>query len=94
MRVDGGAAASDLLMQMQADVSGLKVVRPKNLETTAQGAAFMAGLAVGVWPDVAALAKTWRVERTFAPRMPRAESRRRRALWRRAVDRARGWAVE
>jgi glycerol kinase len=93
MRVDGGAAASDLLMQMQADFSGLKVVRPANLETTAQGAAFMAGLSAGVWPDLAALARTWRIERTFSPRMARTESRRRRALWRRAVERARGWAV-
>jgi len=92
LRVDGGAAASDLLMQLQADLSGVRVTRPENLETTAQGAAFMAGLAVGVWPDLAALAKTWRVERTFTSRMPRAESRRRRALWRRAVERARGWA--
>jgi len=79
-------------MQLQADLSGVRVTRPENLETTAQGAAFMAGLAVGVWPDLTALAKTWRVERTFTSRMPRAESRRRRALWRRAVERARGWA--
>jgi len=57
LRVDGGAAASDLLMQLQADLSGVRVTRPENLETTAQGAAFMAGLAVGVWPDLAALAK-------------------------------------
>ncbi len=93
LRVDGGAAASDLLMQLQADLSGVKVARPENLETTAQGAAFMAGLAVGVWPDVDALTKTWSVERTFAPRMPRPESRKRRALWRRAVERARHWDV-
>ena len=93
LRVDGGAAASDLLMQIQADLSGVRVARPENLETTAQGAAFMAGLAVGVWPDLAALAKTWRVERTFASKMPRRESRRRRALWRRAVERARHWDV-
>jgi glycerol kinase len=91
LRVDGGAAASDLLMQLQADLSGVRVVRPANLETTAQGAAFMAGLAVGVWPGLSALARTWRVERRFAPRAPRRESRRRRALWRRAVDRARRW---
>ncbi|MET0620152.1 MAG: glycerol kinase GlpK [Thermoanaerobaculia bacterium] len=92
MRVDGGAAASDLLMQMQADLSGVRVARPENLETTALGAAFMAGLAVGVWPDLSALAKTWRVEKTFASRMPRPQRRRRRMVWRRAVERARGWA--
>ena len=92
VRVDGGAAASDLLMRTQADLSGVTVTRPDNLETTAQGAAFMAGLSVGVWPDLASLAKTWRVDRRFTARMPRAESRRRRALWRRAVQRSRGWA--
>jgi glycerol kinase len=91
LRVDGGAAASDLLMQLQADLSGVRVARPENLETTAQGAAFMAGLAVGVWPDLAALTKTLRVDRTFASRMTRPESRRRRGLWRRAVARARRW---
>jgi glycerol kinase len=93
LRVDGGAAASDLLMQLQSDFSGVSVVRPANLETTAQGAAFMAGLAVGVWPDLPALAKTWRVERTFTSRMPRRERGRRRALWRRAVERSRRWDV-
>ncbi len=75
LRVDGGAAASDLLMQLQSDFSGVRVVRPANLETTAQGAAFMAGLAVGVWPDLPALAKTWRVGRVFTSRMPRRERR-------------------
>jgi glycerol kinase len=81
-------------MQMQANLSSLRVVRPGNLETTAQGAAFMAGLSAGVWPDLDALAKTWRAEKTFVPRMPRQERRRRRALWRRAVERARGWAED
>ncbi len=92
VRVDGGAAASDLLMQFQADLLGVRVVRPENLETTALGAAFMAGLSAGVWPDLDALAKTRSVGRTFAPAMPRRESRARRALWRRAVERARHWA--
>ncbi len=93
VRVDGGAAASDLLMQLQADISSVKVARPENLETTAQGAAFMAGLAVGVWPDLAALAKTRRIERTFESRMARRERLRRRALWHRAVERALHWDV-
>ena len=75
LRVDGGAAASDLLMQIQADLLGVRVARPANLETTALGAAFMAGLAVGVWPDLAALAKTWRVERTFTAADAAPESR-------------------
>ncbi len=91
VRVDGGAAASDLLMQFQADLLGVRVARPDNLETTALGAAFMAGLSAGVWPDLDALAKTRSVERTFAPEMPRRESRERRALWRRAVERTRHW---
>jgi glycerol kinase len=91
VRVDGGAAASDLLMQFQADLLGVRVARPDNLETTALGAAFMAGLATGVWPDLPALAKTLRVERTFTPTMPRRESRARRALWRRALERAGRW---
>ena len=91
VRVDGGAAASDLLMQFQADLLGVRVARPENLETTALGAAFMAGLAVGVWPDLPSLAKTVRVERTFTARMPRRESRERRELWSRAVARARNW---
>jgi glycerol kinase len=91
VRVDGGAAASDLLMQFQADLLGVRVARPENLETTALGAAFMAGLASGVWPDLSSLARTMRVERTFTSKMPRRESRRRHILWRRAVARARGW---
>jgi glycerol kinase len=91
VRVDGGAAASDLLMQLQADLLGVKVVRPANLETTALGAAFMAGLAEGVWPDASALAKSVRVERTFTARMAGRDRRARRAVWQRAVARARGW---
>jgi glycerol kinase len=93
LRVDGGAAASDLLMQFQADLLRVKVARPANLETTALGAAFMAGLAVGVWPAIEALAKTMRVERTFSASMPRRESKARRELWRRGVERARRWDV-
>jgi glycerol kinase len=93
LRVDGGAAASDLLMQFQADLLRVKVARPANLETTALGAAFMAGLAMGVWPGIEALAKTMRVERTFSASMPRRESKARRELWRRGVERARRWDV-
>ncbi|MFY9550270.1 MAG: glycerol kinase GlpK, partial [Thermoanaerobaculia bacterium] len=73
IRVDGGAAASDLLMQFQADLLGVRVTRPANLETTALGAAMLAGLAVGVWRDEAALAATRAPDRTFSPRMPRPE---------------------
>ncbi len=93
VRVDGGAAASDLLMQFQADLLGVRVARPDNLETTALGAAFMAGLASGVWSGPPALSRMRRVERTFRPAMPRRESRARQALWRRAVERTRRWDI-
>jgi len=93
LRVDGGAAASDLLMQLQADLLGVPVVRPANLETTALGAFFLAGLAVGIWPNVEALASQLEVERTFKPQMPKREREARIAQWRRAVERSRGWDV-
>jgi glycerol kinase len=92
LRVDGGAARNDLLMGFQADVLGLPVVRPAVTETTALGAAFLAGLATGVWPDRDAVAATWRRDRTFEPTSPRAEVDERRARWRDAVERSRGWA--
>ncbi len=91
LRVDGGAAASALLMQFQADLLGVRVTRPANLETTALGAALLAGLAVGVWRGESDLSAVRTAERTFAPRMRRAERERRRRLWHRAVVRARGW---
>jgi len=93
LRVDGGAAASDLLMQLQSDLLGVKVVRPANLETTALGAFFLAGLAAGVWPSVDALASQVAVERSFTPAMAKKERAARVAQWRRAVERARGWDV-
>jgi len=91
LRVDGGAAASDLLMQLQADLLGARVTRPTNLETTALGAVFMAGLAVGVWPDIRALAGQQQLDRTFTPHVRRPERSARRARWQRAVARAKGW---
>ena len=78
LRVDGGAAASALLMQFQADLLGVRVTRPANLETTALGAALLAGLAVGVWRSESDLSPVRTDERTFAPRMRRAERERRR----------------
>ncbi len=91
MRVDGGAANNDLLMQMQADLLRMPVVRPTQLETTALGAAYLAGLAAWVWPDTDALAEQWRVDRTFEPRMDQAQATRRRKRWAQAVARAGGW---
>ena len=71
LRVDGGATANNLLMQFQADILGVPVVRPKVLETTALGAGYLAGLAVGYWKDAADVATNWRVDRVFEPAMPR-----------------------
>jgi glycerol kinase len=91
LKVDGGAAANDYLLQFQADVSDARVVRPTVVETTALGAAYLAGLATGVWSDTKAIAEQWQAERTFAPRMSKRDRERTKATWRRAVDRARGW---
>jgi len=92
LRVDGGAARSDLLMQFQADVLGVPVVRPVLLESTALGAAYLAGLGVGYWRDGAEIDAQWRPERVFEPCMTEGERERLKARWRRAVVRAKGWA--
>jgi glycerol kinase len=94
LRVDGGAAANDLLMQFQADLLGVPLARPRVLETTALGAAYLAGLATGVWRDVGEIASRWRRERVFEPRMTRDEAKSRLAGWLRAVERAKRWAGE
>jgi glycerol kinase len=91
LRVDGGAAVNDLLMQLQADLIGVPVTRPANPETTALGAAYLAGLAVGVWKDLDDVARRWQVERVFEPRLDRGRAEEMRARWARAVERARGW---
>lgn len=91
LRVDGGASANNLLMQMQADVLGVKVIRPENLEATALGAAYLAGLAVEYWPDRATISGQWRVGRTFTPEIADEGRNRKRAQWRKALDRARHW---
>jgi glycerol kinase len=92
LRVDGGATANDLLMQFQADVLGVPVVRPRILETTALGAAYLAGLTVDLWKSREELARQWTPQRRFEPRMGAAERASRMARWREAVARARGWA--
>jgi len=92
LRVDGGAAANNLLMQIQADVLGVPVQRPAVLETTALGSAYLAGLAVGYWPDVTTLEQQWTVERTFEPRMSEQERADLVGGWQRALERARAWA--
>jgi glycerol kinase len=92
LRVDGGAAANDLLMQFQADLLGVPVVRPKVLETTALGAAYLAGLTVDLWKSRDELASHWKAERRFEPRMDPAERETRMSRWREAVARSRAWA--
>ena len=94
LRVDGGAARNDFLMQFQADVLGIPVVRPANTETTAAGAAYLAGLAVGFWKNVSELTSTWRAERTFEPQMEPGRRQELLAGWSRAVDRAKGWIAD
>jgi glycerol kinase len=91
LRADGGAAANNLLMQMQADILGVAVQRPAVTETTALGAAYLAGLATGYWPGVDGLKAQWRVDAQFDPTMPAAERDRLYRGWQRAVERARGW---
>ena len=92
LRVDGGACRNDLLMQLQADLAGVPVVRPRVTETTALGAAYLAGLATGVWSGGDEITAQWAVDRRFEPRLAESERRGRIARWREAVARARGWA--
>jgi glycerol kinase len=93
LRVDGGAAANDLLMQFQADLLGVPVVRPRVLETTALGAAYLAGLTVDLWKSREELARHWQAQRRFEPRMDAAKRAQLMERWREAVGRARNWAV-
>lgn len=94
LRVDGGASAMDLLCQFQADQLGVPVRRPANLETTALGAAFLAGLAEGVWSSPDEIGAEWRADVTFEPRAPRDEMESLYEGWRKAVERAKAWVEE
>ncbi len=85
LRVDGGACVNNLLMQIQADLLGIPVVRPKVIETTALGAAYLAGLSCGVYQNLDELAAQWQVDRTFRPTLPRAQAQERMAQWEHAV---------
>jgi glycerol kinase len=91
LRVDGGASANDLLMQLQADLLNVPVVRPKVAETTAVGAAYLAGLAVGYWKSQSDIAKQWQVDKRFTPHMKGAERNRISKGWNRALNRAKAW---
>ena len=94
LRVDGGASANDLLMQFQADILGVPVVRPQVTETTALGAAYLAGLAVGYWDDEREITQNWEEDRRFEPNMDEGEREQLLKLWRRAVERSKGWERE
>jgi glycerol kinase len=91
LRVDGGASRSEPLMQFQADVLRIPVVRPAVTETTALGAAYLAGLAVGFWQDVESLSTQWKVDKVFEPRMPARQAEGLRMRWRDALERAKSW---
>jgi glycerol kinase len=91
LRVDGGAARNDLLMQIQADLLGVPVTRPANPETTVLGSAYLAGLAVGYWPNGESIAKQWQAEKRFSPTLQSDERMARRAGWAKALERAKGW---
>ncbi|HZP48270.1 MAG TPA: glycerol kinase GlpK [Vicinamibacterales bacterium] len=93
LRVDGGAAANNTLMQFQADLLGVPVVRPAVTETTALGAAYLAGLATGYWPSLDAIRGQWRVERRFEPAMAPATADGLRSRWAAALQRSKGWAA-
>jgi glycerol kinase len=91
LRVDGGAARNDLMMQFQADLIGAPVVRPKVTETTALGAAYLAGLAVGFWKSGDEIAGQWQTDRRFEPKMPTSQVEGLRGRWFQALERAKGW---
>ncbi len=92
LRVDGGAASNDLLCRFQADVLGVPVVRPRIIETTVLGAAFLAGLGAGIWSSLDAVADVWQLDRRFEPRMDAADREHLLTGWRAAVERSGGWA--
>ena len=91
LRVDGGASRSAPLLQFQSDILGVPVIRPKIVETTALGAAYLAGLAVGYWTSKDDIARHWRLNATFQPTMRKSEVTRRRRGWERALERSFRW---
>jgi len=94
LRVDGGASANNFLMQFQSDISNLKVIRPYITETTSLGAAFLAGLGVGIWKDLDEIKRIWKEEKVFTPCMPEEKRRYYLSKWKEAVNRSRGWDKE
>lgn len=94
LRVDGGASMSDYLMQTQADIFGFNIVRPKTVETTALGAAYLAGLATGYWEDIDSIRKQWKIDKTFTPQLPPERVKEMLHYWHKAVNAARHWIEE
>jgi glycerol kinase len=92
LRVDGGAAANDLLMQCQADIAGIPVMRPEQVETTALGAAYLAGLSTGFWESPQQIQKLRGEGKRFNPNPDRSKAQQQRERWREAVIRARDWS--
>ena len=92
LRVDGGASANQFLMQFQADVLGCRVVRPSVIETTALGAALLAGLATGVWRDIEEIRRVWRMDMSFMPQMEDVQREKALRGWHKAVERSMRWA--
>jgi glycerol kinase len=91
LRVDGGAARNNLLMQIQADLLGVPVTRPSNPETTVLGATYLAGLAVGFWRDQNEISRYWTADARFEPHTTAEDRHARRAGWARALERSRSW---
>ena len=93
LRVDGGASANNLLMQFQSDLLNVPIIRPRVTETTAIGAAYLAGLAVGYWKSKADIAQQWQQDRRFAPKMKSTSRRMLVAGWDKALARAKNWCT-
>ncbi len=94
LKVDGGMVANDALMQFQADILGVPVIRPKVVETTALGAAYAAGLAVGFWKDLSECSANWSEDKRWEPRMDQGERERQMRLWKKAVTKSMDWVDE
>lgn len=93
LRVDGGATINNYLMQLQANILGVKVTRPTVIETTSLGAAYSAGLAVGFWKDLGKIKHNWKIDRIFTPEWSRENRRKMYKSWKRAVERSKGWIL-
>ena len=91
LRADGGGAKSDFMLQFQADILGVPVLRPEITETTCLGGVYMAGLAVGYWDSIEEVTEFWRVEKAFEPSISESQRQEQIGMWKRAIERAGGW---